>query len=110
MSVHEHPQTQEVVRGSPTNGRPRHRTATIALGIGGVVAAFIGAFILLGGDNSYVQFGWAEPVPATDVDAGWGYVLVIVGTIGVVIAAILAVRDRRTHAGADAAAPVEPPR
>lgn len=109
MTVHEQPHTQEVARGSPTHGRPGHRTAAIALGVGGAVAAFVGAFILLGGDNSNIQVGWADPVPATDVDAVWGYVLVIVGTIGVVIAAILAVRDRRSHAAADATVPAEPP-
>ena len=108
MSVHEHPQTQEGIRGAPEQGRPAHRTAAIALGVGGTVAAFVGAFILLGGDSNYVQFGWADPVPATDVDAGWGYMLLTVGTISLVIAAILAVRGRRTHAAADAAAPVEP--
>jgi len=109
MSVHEHPQTQEVDRGSPTDGRPGHRKAAIVLGVVGAVAAFLGAFILLGGDNSSIQFGWADPVPATDVDAGWGYGLLIVGTISLVIAAIVAVRDRGTHAASAATAPVEPP-
>jgi len=109
MSVHEHPQTQEVARGSPTNARPRRRSVAIALGVGGAIAAFVGAFILLGRDNSSIQFGWADPVPATDVDAGWGYGLLIVGTISLVIAAILAVRDRRAHAASAATAPVEPP-
>ncbi len=109
MSVHEHPQPQEVVRGSPTHARDGHRTTVIALGVGGAGAGLLGAFILLGGDNSYVQFGWADPVPATDVDSAWGYMLLTVGTISLVIAAILAVRGRRTHAAADAAAPVEPP-
>jgi TRAP-type C4-dicarboxylate transport system permease small subunit len=110
MSVHEHPRTQEGIRGSPEQGRPARRTAAIALGVGGTVAAFVGAFILLGGDSSYVQFGWADPVPATDVDAGWGYGLLIVATISLAAAAILAVRDRRSRATADVNALVEPPR
>jgi len=107
MSVHEHPQTQDVVRGSTAGRRAGHRSAAIAFGLCGAVAAFVGLFILLGGDDSYVQFGWADPVPATDIDPGWGFGLLAAGIVGLVIAAALAIRDRRTHAYGDAALPVE---
>ena len=71
------------------------RVTEWALGIFGAIAAFIGAFILLAGENQYVGLGGDLSWRVGAIGPGWGYGLLAAGVLLLVGAASLVVWERR---------------
>lgn len=65
------------------------------LGIVGAIAAFVGAFILLGSEDQYVGLGGEVSWAVSEIDPTWGWGLLLTGGIFVITGIALALRDRR---------------
>jgi hypothetical protein len=70
------------------------RVTEWALGIIGAIAAFVGAFILLGGDDQSVGLGGEASWQVGEIDPAWGFGLLIGGAIALAVALALAIHDR----------------
>lgn len=64
------------------------------LGVVGAIAAFLGAFILLGGDEQSIGLGGEASWTVAEIDPAWGYGLLVVGVTGLLAAVLLALRNR----------------
>lgn len=71
------------------------RVSEWVLGIVGAVAAFLGFFVLVGGEDQYVGLGGEASWRVGDIAPAWGYSLLAGGLALVVVAVLLATRDRR---------------
>ncbi len=73
----------------------------------GAISAFIGAFILLGGEDQWIGLGGDASWRVGEIDALWGWGLLVGGVIFLVGGVALFLRDRTSRkAGAE---PVEAP-
>lgn len=89
---------------SPLHATPTHepepqhvggyRVTTWALGIVGAIAAFLGAFILLGGDEQSIGLGGEVSWTVGEIDPAWGYGLLIFGALALLGTLVLALRLR----------------
>jgi hypothetical protein len=79
---------------SPTRRAGFHVTGWV-LGIVGAIAAFVGGFILLGGDNQWVGVGGEASWRVSEIDPAWGYGLLAVGGLALMAMVGLVVHDRR---------------
>lgn len=86
------------LRGDMPDPPPAHRggfrVTEWVLGIAGVIAAFLGAFILLAGDEQYVGVGGGYSWRVGDISPAWGYGLLSGGVLLLVVSAALVLRDR----------------
>ncbi len=71
------------------------RVTEWVLGIVGAIAAFMGLFILYAGGDQYVGLGGDLTWRVGDIASGWGYGLLIVGVVMLVVTVASAVRDLR---------------
>lgn len=71
------------------------RVTEMALGIFGVIAAFVGGVILLAGEDQYVGLGGDLSWRVGTIEPGWGYGLLAAGVVLLVGAASLVVWERR---------------
>jgi hypothetical protein len=78
--------------------RAGFRVTEWALGIVGAIAAFVGGFILLGGDNQYVGLGGEASWRVGDIDPAWGYGLIAGGAALLLTTLGLVIHDRRRAA------------
>jgi len=70
------------------------------LGIVGAIAAFLGAFILVGGENEYLGLGGDLTWRVGDIPAGWAYGLLSVGGVLLLLTLVLVlgdIRGKRVH-------------
>ena len=89
---------------APRANRTGFRVTEWVLGIVGAIAAFVGAFILLGGDDQSVGLGGEVSWRVGDIDQAWGFGLLIAGAVALVVAIALAIRDRTHRTAGEAAA------
>ena len=75
--------------------RTGYRVTEMVLGIVGAIAAFVGSFILLGGEDQSVGLGGEASWTVGEIDPAWGYGLLIGGVVAILAALGLALRDRR---------------
>jgi hypothetical protein len=92
---------QGAAQTTTTRGRAGYRVTEWALGIWGAIAAFVGGFILVGGDNASVGLGGEVSWKVQDIDPAWGYGLLIGGALAVIGALLLAWYDRTHHGPED---------
>jgi hypothetical protein len=78
-----------------THPHTTYRVTEAVLGIVGAIAAFVGTFILVGGEDQYVGLGGEASWAVGDIAPAWGYGLLIGGVVAVLAALALAVRDHR---------------
>lgn len=71
------------------------RVTEWVLGIIGIIATFLGLFILLGGENQSLGLGGDLTWQVGDIASGWGYGLAIGGIVLLVITLALVVWDLR---------------
>jgi hypothetical protein len=76
------------------------RVSETVLAILGGIAVFLGAFILLAGDDQYVGLGGEASWRVGDIALAWGIGLLIVGLVVALLDAVL-VRWDRGHAVSD---------
>jgi hypothetical protein len=103
MAVHSPPTpTTPTPRPSASTGTAlrvgRVPVTTWAMGVVGAIAAFLGGFILLGGDNQSIGLGGDVSWQVSDIDPLWGYGLLVAGILAVLAAATLALRARMAPA------------
>ncbi len=67
--------------GSPATGRGGFAVTERALGIIGSIAAFLGAFILLGSGNQSIGLGGQVSWQVDQIAPWWGYSLLILGAV-----------------------------
>jgi hypothetical protein len=79
--------------------RAGFRVTEWVLGIVGTVAAFLGGFILLGGENQSIGLGGEASWRVSDIDPAWGYGLLIGGGLLLLTTLGLVARDRRRVTG-----------
>ena len=84
--------TQTRTPTSPTRGGLR--VSTWVLGIVGGIAAFLGTFILLGGEDQSLGLGGEMSWRVGEIDPAWGYGLLAVGVVALLGMAALVVRAR----------------
>lgn len=84
--------------------RAGYHVSEWVLTILGVIGSFVGTFILVAPDDQYVGLGGAGTSWAVgDIDPAWGYGMLLGGVLMLVVAAVLAIRDRgRREAGVPA--------
>lgn len=82
--------------------RAGFRVTEWALGIVGAIAAFVGGFILLGGDNQSIGLGGEASWRVGEIDPAWGYGLLAAGAALLLITLGMVVHDRRRAPGAPA--------
>jgi hypothetical protein len=75
------------------------RVTEWALGIVGAIAAFVGGFILLGGDNQSVGLGGEASWRVGEIDPAWGYGLLAGGAALLLITLGLVIHDRSRETG-----------
>jgi 2TM domain len=71
------------------------RVSEWVLGIVGACVALLGVFILYGGEDQYVGMGGDLSWRVGDIASWWGYGMVVVGLVLLVVAAVVAIRDLR---------------
>lgn len=71
------------------------RVTEWVLGIVGVIAAFLGLFILFGGENQYLGLGGDLTWRVGEISSAWGYGLLIGGGVLLLLTFALAVWERR---------------
>lgn len=71
------------------------RVTEWVFGIVGAIAAFLGLFVLYAGGDQYVGLGGDFTWRVGDIASGWGYGLLLVGVVMLVVAVASAVRDLR---------------
>ncbi len=79
--------------------RAGFRVTEWVLGIVGAIAAFVGAFILLGSEEQYVGLGGDVSWAVGEIDPAWGWGPILVGGVFISIGVALAWRDRRAETG-----------
>jgi hypothetical protein len=75
----------------------RHATLAVTrwvLAIVGSVGAFLGAFILLAGDDQWIGLGGEASWRVGDIDPLWGWALLVGGAVFLIGGIALIVRDR----------------
>lgn len=82
--------------------RAGFRVTEWALGIVGAIAAFVGGFILLGGDNQSIGLGGEVSWRVSEIDPSWGYGLLAGGAALLLIMLGLVVHDHRRATGSSA--------
>jgi len=101
MAVHSPPRSSGTGSTSPT-GVTRHRArfpvTGWVLGILSAISAFLGAFILLAGDEQSVGLGGQVSWEVGQIDPAWGYGLLAVGVVAGLAALALLIRTRRLPA------------
>ncbi len=85
------------VRPSSPATRAALSVSRWVLAIVGGIAAFLGGFILLGGDNQYVGLGGDLSWRVSEIDPMWGWGLLIGGAVFLVGGILLFLRDRGTQ-------------
>jgi hypothetical protein len=88
----------------PSKPAHRFRVTTVVLGLVGAIATFLGAFVLLAGDDQWIGLGGEVSWRVGDIDPAWGYGLLIGGGLILLATVALAIRDR----AAPVAAATEP--
>lgn len=78
-----------------STGRSGLRVSERVLTVVGGIAAFLGVFILLGGDNQYIEIGGDVSWRVSDLSVLWGWGLAAAGTAMLLTALTLYRRDRR---------------
>jgi hypothetical protein len=71
------------------------RVTEWVLGIVGVIAAFLGVFVLFGGENQSLGLGGDLTWQVGDISSGWGYGLLIGGGVLLLLTLTLVVWERR---------------
>lgn len=82
-------------RHATSFGQGTLRVSEWVLGIVGAIAAFLGLFILLGGEDQYVGLGGEASWRVGDIASAWGYGLLAGGLAFVLVGVLLATRDHR---------------
>lgn len=90
-------------RDAPQAKRRGLRATEWLLGIAGVIAAFLGLFILFAGDEQYVGVGGDMSWRVGDISLAWAYGLLAGGVLLLLVSVALVLRDRGTGTAPDRA-------
>lgn len=93
MAVHS-PLRDTQTRTPTSPARGGLRVSTWVLGIVGGIAAFLGTFILLGGEDQSLGLGGEMSWRVGEIDPAWGYGLLAVGVVVLLGTTALVVRAR----------------
>jgi hypothetical protein len=85
------------IRAGPPSQRPL-RVSEWVLGIVGGITAFLGLFILFGGEDQSIGIGGDVSWRVGDIAIGWGYGLLAAGIVAGAVVFWLVRRDRRLPA------------
>jgi hypothetical protein len=73
-----------------------HRIGAWALGVGGGIAAFMGAFILLADEDQWVGTGGSLSWRVGDVSPAWGYGLLGASVLTLIVVVAMVLHDHET--------------
>jgi hypothetical protein len=102
MVVHTPSPSTAVGTNGDTPRRSLFRGIEWLLGILGGLAVFLGAFILLAGDEQSIGLGGQVSWQVDEIDPAWGYSLLAVGALALLATVVLVLRTRATHRGGSA--------
>ena len=98
MAIHSAPAPHAAEPAQSPSRRGRFTVTAWVLGILGVIGTVEGAFILLGGDDQWVGIGGEASWRVGEVDPAWGYGLLGLGIVALLVALFLALRARNIPA------------
>jgi hypothetical protein len=94
MAVHSPPRSSATGSAGGTAHRARFTVTGWVLGILGVIATFLGGFILLGSAEQSVGLGGQASWQVSEIDPAWGYGLLVAGLMALLATVALVLHTR----------------